>query len=366
MFLTLLAMLLATGYASAPECAFDGRGYTEASHKTAESKLWIRASSGSISRVHVSLSEASKPTSFPQECRLSPDCFFWTFYNNSYMCWLLGESATLMDQPDPKATSGAKLCRSGRVKPGEVINIPTKASHLDEALEAIHKSAEEAFKKLDVDRSALVKPQQLVEAPRRQDQAQHSASAQGPFGLGRGHDLQWLKHRTCDQLSTKAAHRSVHVAVMPIVQIHLPKNCADEATLERIRVACRQHVLDTLSADRAHHDYVTVVEVLGKMGDGVPLVKVDQRPGREKWRKEQFSQRIAKTIADELTLGLVWSILVMIVSGAIVVGGVSAMWILTQDATREVHLTPEQEAIVDGVPMEFQRVKMPVITGCPF
>ncbi|CAK9078400.1 Tautomerase domain-containing protein [Durusdinium trenchii] len=87
---------------------------------------------------------------------------------------------------------------------------------------------------------------------------------------------------------------------MPIVQIHLPKNCADEATLERIRVACRQHVLDTLSADRAHHDYVTVVEVLGKMGDGVPLVKVDQRPGREKWRKEQFSQRIAKTIADEL------------------------------------------------------------------
>ena len=45
------------GYASAPECAFDGRGYTEASHKTAESKLWIRASSGSISRVHVSLSE---------------------------------------------------------------------------------------------------------------------------------------------------------------------------------------------------------------------------------------------------------------------------------------------------------------------
>ena len=87
---------------------------------------------------------------------------------------------------------------------------------------------------------------------------------------------------------------------MPIVQIHLPKNAGDEATLERIRVACRQHVLDTLSADRAHHDYVTVGEVLGKMGDGVPLVKVDQRPGREKWRKEQFSQRIAKTIADEL------------------------------------------------------------------
>ncbi|CAK9049026.1 unnamed protein product [Durusdinium trenchii] len=201
MFLTLLAMLLATGYASAPECAFDGRGYTEISVTSPNGGRQLDA------------------TSCQKDC-IRDGCFFWTFYNNSYMCWLLGESATLMDQPDPKATSGAKLCRSGRVKPGEVINIPTKASHLDEALEAIHKSAEEAFKKLDVDRSALVKPQQLVEAPRRQDQAQHSASAQG----------------------------------------------------------------------------------------------------------------------------LVWSILVMIVSGAIVVGGVSAMWILTQDATREVHLTPEQEA----------------------
>ena len=89
---------------------------------------------------------------------------------------------------------------------------------------------------------------------------------------------------------------------MPIVEIQVPKNVGDEATLERVRVACRQHVLDTLSADRAHHDYVTIVEVLGKPGDGVPVVKVDQRPGREKWRKEQFSKRIAKTLADELGL----------------------------------------------------------------
>lgn len=89
---------------------------------------------------------------------------------------------------------------------------------------------------------------------------------------------------------------------MPIVQIHLPKNAGDEATLERIRVACRQHVLDTLSADRAHHDYVTVLEVLGKMGDGCPLVKVDQRPGREKWRKEAFSKRIPFRVQQQFSL----------------------------------------------------------------
>ncbi|CAJ1452809.1 unnamed protein product [Effrenium voratum] len=94
---------------------------------------------------------------------------------------------------------------------------------------------------------------------------------------------------------------------MPIVEIQVPKNMGDDAALERIRLACKQHVLDNLSADKAHHDYVTVLEVVGKPGDGCPVVKVDQRPGREKWRKEAFAKccslkngGIAKTLADEL------------------------------------------------------------------
>ena len=29
------------------------------------------------------------------------------------MCWLMSGSATLMDEPDPKATSGAKFCSEG-------------------------------------------------------------------------------------------------------------------------------------------------------------------------------------------------------------------------------------------------------------
>ena len=51
----------------------------------------------------------------------------------------------------------------------------------------------------------------------------------------------------------------------------MPKGAAGSEALERIRVACREHVLGTLSADQAHHDYVTVIEVLAKYGDGVPL-----------------------------------------------------------------------------------------------
>lgn len=87
---------------------------------------------------------------------------------------------------------------------------------------------------------------------------------------------------------------------MPVVEIKLPKNIADDETLERIRVTTKNHVLGSLSADMAHQDYVVVSEVIGKIGCGVPLVEVDQRPGREKWRKEKFSKLVQKTLQDEL------------------------------------------------------------------
>ena len=44
---------------------------------------------------------------------------------------------------------------------------------------------------------------------------------------------------------------SHRLAAMPIVEIQVPKNMGDDAALERIRLACKQHVLDNLSADKA-------------------------------------------------------------------------------------------------------------------
>lgn len=87
---------------------------------------------------------------------------------------------------------------------------------------------------------------------------------------------------------------------MPIVNIRLPRNIAPEDTLERVRIATKGHVLASLSADQSHHDYVTISEDIAKIGDGVPLVEVDQRVGREKWRKEKFAKLVQKTIKDEL------------------------------------------------------------------
>ena len=83
---------------------------------------------------------------------------------------------------------------------------------------------------------------------------------------------------------------------MPIVEIKLPRDVAPIETLERVREATREHVLDSLSAERSHHDYIVISEGIAKVGDGVPLVLVDQRPGREKWRKEKFPKMVQATM----------------------------------------------------------------------
>ena len=89
---------------------------------------------------------------------------------------------------------------------------------------------------------------------------------------------------------------------MPIVQIKVPKGMASEETLEQVRVATRANVLEALSASQAHHDYVTVSEEIGKIGDAFPLVLVDLRPGREQWRKEKFAKLTSKVLGDALDI----------------------------------------------------------------
>ena len=44
--------------------------------------------------------------------------------------------------------------------------------------------------------------------------------------------------------------------------------------------------LDTLAQKETKYDYVAVSEVFGEIGDGVPLITVDLRPGREAERKK--------------------------------------------------------------------------------
>ena len=86
---------------------------------------------------------------------------------------------------------------------------------------------------------------------------------------------------------------------MPVIRIEVPEGTPLE-TKRRIREGAKQAVLDTLAPKETKYDYVAVREVFGEIGDGVPLITVDLRPGREPERKKALANAIAKLLKLEL------------------------------------------------------------------
>ena len=86
---------------------------------------------------------------------------------------------------------------------------------------------------------------------------------------------------------------------MPVIRIEVPKP-TDDATQRRIRLAAKEAVLRTLAPKEAKYDYVAVREVVADIGDGVPLVTVDLRPGREPERKKALVDAISEVLNAEL------------------------------------------------------------------
>ncbi|MGI9382834.1 MAG: tautomerase family protein [Methyloligellaceae bacterium] len=88
---------------------------------------------------------------------------------------------------------------------------------------------------------------------------------------------------------------------MPVIRIEVPEGTAQQ-TKARIRGGVKQAVLDTLAPKETKYDYVAVREVFGEIGDGVPLVTVDLRPGREPERKKALVDSIAAILQSELNV----------------------------------------------------------------
>ncbi len=88
---------------------------------------------------------------------------------------------------------------------------------------------------------------------------------------------------------------------MPVIRIEVPE-ATDADTKGRIRAAVKQAVLDTLAPKETKYDYVGVREVFGEIGDGLPLVTVDLRPGREPERKKALVDAIAEVLNAELNI----------------------------------------------------------------
>lgn len=86
---------------------------------------------------------------------------------------------------------------------------------------------------------------------------------------------------------------------MPVIRIEVPEGTQQDKK-RRIRDGVKQAVLDTLAPKETKYDYVAVREVFGEIGDGVPLVTVDLRPGREPRRKKALVDAIAAILGQEL------------------------------------------------------------------
>lgn len=88
---------------------------------------------------------------------------------------------------------------------------------------------------------------------------------------------------------------------MPVIRIEIPEGSAHDVK-KRIRDGVKQAVLDTLAPKETKYDYVAVREVFATIGDGVPLVTIDLRPGRDAERKKALVDAIARILKMELNV----------------------------------------------------------------
>lgn len=94
---------------------------------------------------------------------------------------------------------------------------------------------------------------------------------------------------------------------MPIVRVDIPSGYPDK-TKEDIRAGIKEAintVLDPSQKGRFPETckwiYVSIREAYGKLGDGLPTVTIDTRPGRRQEQKAEVANQICKVF--ERTLG---------------------------------------------------------------
>ena len=86
---------------------------------------------------------------------------------------------------------------------------------------------------------------------------------------------------------------------MPVIRIDLPEG-TPAATKAAVRDGIKAAVLGTLAPKETKYDYVAVREAFGAIGDGLPLVEIDLRPGREPARKQALVDAIAELLQAEM------------------------------------------------------------------
>jgi phenylpyruvate tautomerase PptA (4-oxalocrotonate tautomerase family) len=94
---------------------------------------------------------------------------------------------------------------------------------------------------------------------------------------------------------------------MPIVRVDIPAGHPD-AVKDRIRAGIKKAIDDVIDpGQKGRHPetrkwiYVSITEAYGKLGDGLPTVTIDTRPGRKQEQKLELARRLCDVF--EQTLG---------------------------------------------------------------
>ena len=90
---------------------------------------------------------------------------------------------------------------------------------------------------------------------------------------------------------------------MPLIRISVPEGTATEKK-QIIHKRVREVVLKTLAPKQVRYDYVSIAEAFGVIGDGLPVIDVDLRPGREPERKKGLVDGIAEVLPGTATCGV--------------------------------------------------------------
>lgn len=85
---------------------------------------------------------------------------------------------------------------------------------------------------------------------------------------------------------------------MPVIRVEVPEG-TNQDTRIRVREGVKQALLDTLASKEINFGYVAVREACGILGNGLPLVTVDLRPGRDAGRKMALTDAIAAILKKE-------------------------------------------------------------------
>ena len=88
---------------------------------------------------------------------------------------------------------------------------------------------------------------------------------------------------------------------MPVIRVEVPEGTPSEIK-KAVRIEVKQAVLETLAPKETKYDYVAIREVFGEIGDGLPLVTIDLRPGREVDRKKALVDSISGVLNRRMNI----------------------------------------------------------------